>query len=176
MTKAGNYAPETLKAIVAEARRQGFDNRTIADKLNLPLADVVRIEGENKMADLITMENFLNTKKELAVMAEVAAKFIDENGRTLKERNEYRQRTTFIARDGTATRPCDKEHSEILRKHEEVWLRQDAVLVQETAHLVDAMKGASFSAWCAAVRIVGLQQGIKLPLRPGDHDPDTGEV
>jgi hypothetical protein len=78
------YDRETLTAIMAEARRQGFDNATIADKLNLPLADVVRIEGENKMADLITMENFLNTKKELAVMAEVAAKFIDETRHTLK--------------------------------------------------------------------------------------------
>jgi hypothetical protein len=161
------YAPETLKAIVAEARRQGFDNRTIADKLNLPLADVDRIEGENKMADLITMENFLNTKKELAVMAEVAAEFIDERGWNLKERG--RKTTFYDSKRDLWIHPGDPEHGNIWQKHE-------AALVQETAHLIEAMKGASFSAWCAAVRIVGLQQGIKLPLRPGDHDPDTGEV
>ena len=167
MTETENYGPDTLKAIVAEARRQGFDNRTIADKLNLPLADVVRIEGENKMADLITMENFLNTKKELAVMAEVAAKFVDERGWSLKERG---RKTTFYDRKRDLwIHPGDPEHGNIWQQHE-------AALLLETAHLVDAMKGASFSAWCAAVRIVGLQQGIKLPLRPGDHDPDTGEV
>lgn len=167
MTETENYAPETLRAIVAEARRQGFDNRTIADKLNLPLADVVRIEGENKMADLITMENFLNTKKELAVMAEVAAEFIDENRRTLKERG--RKISFYDRKRDLWINPGDPEHSEIWQKHE-------AALLLETAHLIEAMKGASFSAWCAAVRIVGVKQGINLPLRPGDHDPDTGEV
>lgn len=167
MTETENYAPETLRAIVAEARRQGFDNRTIADKLNLPLADVVRIEGENKMADLITMENFLNTKKELAVMAKIAAEFIDERGWNLKERG---RKTTFYNRKRDLwIYPGDAEHGNIWQQHE-------AALLLETAHLIEAMKGASFSAWCAAVRIVGVKQGINLPLRPGDHDPDTGEV
>ena len=167
MTETENYAPETLKAIVAEARRQGFDNTTIADKLNLSLADVLCIEGENKMADLITMENFLNTKKELAVMTKIAAEFIDENRHTLKERG---RKTVFYDRKRDLwIHPGDTEHGNIWQKHE-------AALVQETARLIEAMKGASFSAWCAAVRIVGVKQGINLPLRPGDHDPDDGEV
>jgi len=45
-------------------------------------------------------------------------------------------------------------------------------VVGQTAQLVCAMKDASFSAWCAAMRIVGVRFGVKLPLRPGDFDPD----
>lgn len=161
------YDHETLKAIMAEARRQGFDNRTIADKLKLSLADVVRIEGENKMADLITMENFLNTKKELAVMAEVAAKFVDDRGWNLKERE---RRTRFLEKDLSTTLPTDPKNAAI-------WKQREAALVQETARLVEVMRGASFSAWCAAMRIVDVRQGVNLPLRPGDHDPDeSGEI
>ena len=100
-------------------------------------------------------------------MAEVAAKFIDERGWNLKERG---RKTSFYDRKRELwINPGDPEHGNIWQQHE-------AALLLETAHLIDAMKGASFSAWCAAVRIVGVKQGINLPLRPGDHDPDDGEV
>lgn len=157
------YAPDTLKAIVAEARRQGFDNTTIADKLNLSLADVIRIEGENKMASIISMADFASTKKLLDDMAAISAEFVDEYGRTLEERG---RKTIFL--DGKRKqwiRPGDPEHAEIWKQHE-------AALVQEAAQLVNAMKSTSFSAWCAALRIVGVRQGINLPLRSGDYDPD----
>ncbi len=161
------YDRETLKAIMAEARRQGFDNTTIADKLNLSLADVVRIEGENTMASLISMADFISAKKLTEDLAVIADAFIDENGWTLKERE---RRTRFLERDLTLSLPTDPQNAEI-------WQRREAALVQETAQLVDAMKGASFSAWCAAMRIVGVRLGVKLPLRPGDHDPDEpGEL
>ena len=91
----------------------------------------------------------------------IAAEFIDEHGMGLAERL---RRTTFL--DGKRwIRFGDPEHVEIRHQHE-------AAMVQETARLVDAMKGAKFSAWFAALRIVGVRHGINIPLRPGDRDPD----
>ncbi len=39
------YPPETVRAIIAEARRQGFDDRFIAEKLHLPPDDIEVIAG-----------------------------------------------------------------------------------------------------------------------------------
>lgn len=119
------------------------------------------------MGNLISMGDFMAAKRLTEDMAEVAAKFIDERGWNLKERG---RKTSFYDRKRDLwIHPGDPEHGNIWQQHE-------AALLLETAHLIDAMKGASFSAWCAAVRIVGVKQGINLPLRPGDHDPDDGEV
>jgi sugar diacid utilization regulator len=113
------------------------------------------------------MADFMAAKRLAEDMAKIAAEFIDENGRTLAERG---RRTRFLNRDGTVTKHGDPEHAAIWQQHE-------AALLLETAHLIEAMKGAKFSAWCAALRIVGVRQGINLPLRPGDHDPDeSGEI
>lgn len=106
----------------------------------------------------------------------VATNFVDENGMTLQQRREYRQRTVFIDEDGHLTRKGDLAHAAILKQHEAIWRYQDAKLVQETARLVAAMKGASLSAWCAASRIVGIRPGTSFPLRPGDRDPASREV
>jgi hypothetical protein len=154
---------DSLQAVVAEAHRQGFDNRTIADKLNLSLTEVIRITGGNKVGSLISMADFTNTKKLLDDMAAISAGFADEYGQTL---DDLGRRTVFFGSEGKPfIRPGDPEHAAI-------WKRHEVALVQETAHLVRAMKGARFSVWCAALRIVGIKQGIKIPLRPSDWDPD----
>lgn len=124
------------------------------------------------MANQISLEDFnMSARKLTEDMAVISAKFIDEFGRSLKERE---RQTTFY--DGQ----CLVRYIDVVQKrvrfgdpeHSEIWQKHEAALVQETAHLVYAMKGASFSAWCAAMRIIGVRFGIKLPLRPGDSDPD----
>jgi hypothetical protein len=114
------------------------------------------------MGNLISMGDFMAAKKLAEDMAKLAAEFIDENGWTLAELG---RRTRFINRDGTVTKHGDPDHAA-------VWQQHEAALLMETAHLIETMKGAKFSAWCAALRIVGVKQGIKIPLRPGDCDPD----
>jgi hypothetical protein len=119
------------------------------------------------MANLISMGEFMAAKKLSENIAKIAAEFIDENRHTLKERG---RKTVFYDRKRDLwIHPGDPEHGNIWQQHE-------AALLLETAHLIEAMKGASFSAWCAAMRIVEVRLGTKLPLRPGDFDPDTGEV
>ncbi|MDO9450135.1 MAG: hypothetical protein Q7J21_06605, partial [Rugosibacter sp.] len=79
------------------------------------------------------------------------------------------RRTRFLERDLTDSLPTDPQNIEI-------WRQRETKLILETANLVSAMQGASFSTWCAAVRIVGVRLGVKIPLRPGDADPDEPGV
>ena len=116
------------------------------------------------MASQTSMENYLAAKRLSEGMAKIATAFTDENGLSLKQLG---RKTVFI--DGEkAIRHGDPQHAEIWAKHE-------AALVLETARLVDVMKGAKYSAWCAAVRIVGVKQGVRTLLRSGDTDPHARE-
>lgn len=140
------YDTETMRAIIQEARRQGYDDSTIAVRLGIASDPTLRIGFDGG----------------LYCVYPFAAEFIDEDGRTLAERG---RRTIFLNRDGTVTKHGAADHAA-------VWQQHEAALLMETAHLIETMKGAKFSAWCAALRIVGVRQGINLPLRPGDCDPD----
>jgi hypothetical protein len=122
----------------------------------------------SKLFRAVSMEDYLIAKRLSEDMARIAAAFTDEHGLSLKQLG---RRTVFVGSD-KAIRHGDPEHAEIWAKHE-------AALVLDTARLVDAMNGVKFSAWCAAVRIVGVRQGVRILLRSGDtdpHDKQAGEI
>jgi len=101
-----------------------------------------------------TLKNYPLHPGQISRYHDIAKAFKTEDGWSLEE---LEQRTIFIG-DDLGIKYGTKDHALL-------WSYRKAVLLAETAALVQAILTASPAAYAAA----GHYLGIDLPLRPGEH-------